>query len=126
MKLRLLSTRLAVCQLPADALLPTWAREDGEFFSFTRTADECSVVCDQKQVPATIKQERDWCALQVVGPLDFSLVGILHALTGPLAAARLSVFVVSTYQTDYLLVKEDTLPAAVSALRHAGHEVAEA
>jgi len=113
----------AVCRLAADAPLPAWAA-GGPFLSITRTADELSVVCRQAVVPEGVRCERGWRCLRVAGTLDFSLVGVLASLLGPLADAGVSVFAVSTFDTDYLLVKEEYLAAAVEVLRRAGHSVA--
>jgi hypothetical protein len=95
----------------------------GTFFSITRTADELSVVCQQSLVPDDIRCERDWRCLRVAGTMAFSMVGVVAALVTALAEAGVSVFVVSTFDTDYLLVKEHDLEKAVAALRAAGHEV---
>ena len=111
---------LAVCRLPAAAPLPSWALTS-PFFSLTRTAAELSIVCLQASVPAAVTAERDWQAIEVLGPLDFSLTGILAQLATPLAAAKISIFALSTYDTDYLLVKSETLTAACAALQAAGH-----
>lgn len=123
-KLRLSVTeeRFAVCRLQPDQEIPAWATES-EFFSITRTAEELSVVCLEPSIPSGVKAESGWRALQVEGPLDFSLVGILGAIIKPLAAAEISVFAISTYDTDYVLVKENVLNIAVAALRGASHEV---
>ena len=122
--LRWLPGRWAVCQLAPDAPLPAWA-VGGAWFSATRTADELSLVCAEADAPATVRAERGWQALQVAGPLEFSLVGILAALTAPLAEAGVSVFAVSTYDTDYLLVKAERAAEAARVLRAAGHHVIE-
>jgi hypothetical protein len=112
----------AVCRLDAGAALPAWAA-GGPLVSVTRTADELSVVCPQQAVPEGVRCERGWRGLRVAGPLDFSLVGVLAALLDPLAAAGVGVFVLATFDTDYLLVKEKDWPRAVLALRRAGYEV---
>lgn len=117
--LLLLPQRLAVCRLAPDAAIPSWAA--GPFFSITRTADELSVVCPEDAVPADVRCESGWRAFQVAGPLDFSLTGILAAIAAPLAAAGVSIFAVSTFDTDYVLVKEANLARAIDALREAGH-----
>jgi ribosomal protein S18 acetylase RimI-like enzyme len=114
--------RLAVCWLSPDQKVPSWATE-AEFFSVTRTSNELSIVCTESFVPAGTVCERGWRALEIVGPLDFSLVGILAAITEPLAGADISVFAISTYDTDYILVREDALETAISTLIRAGHEV---
>lgn len=122
MELRLLSGPLAVCRLPADAPVPTWASA-GVLVSITRTADELSIVCAEDGVPDGVRTERGWRALRVAGPLDFALTGVLAALTVPLAEAGVSIFALSTYDTDYLLVHENDLPQAILALERAGHTV---
>jgi hypothetical protein len=95
----------------------------GSFLSVTRTADELSVVCAQDAVPGGVRCERGWRCLRVAGTLEFSLVGVLASLLGPLADAAVGVFVVSTFDTDYLLVKERDFGRAVEALRRHGHPV---
>jgi hypothetical protein len=110
--------RYAVCQLPADALIPSWLR--GDFVSITRTPDELSIVCDQQSLPDDVRAERDWCALRVEGPIPFDVTGVAAAICTPLAAAGISVFLVATFDTDYLLVKADAYERAVDALRASG------
>ena len=110
----------AVCRLEAGSVVPGWAMA-GDFFSITRTSEEVSVVCPAAVVPPGIRHEPDWRALKVHGPLDFALTGILANLAGALDAASISLFALSTYDTDYLLVREHTLAAAVHALTNAGH-----
>jgi uncharacterized protein len=118
----LLPDRFAVCRLSAEEPVPVWAWA-GPFCSITRSAEELSIVCVQEAVPDTVTAERDWRALKALGPLDFALVGILARLTAPLAAAGISLFAISTYDTDYLLVKEERLAEAVAVLRQAGFRV---
>ena len=120
--LRLHNDVFAVCRLDAGTALPAWAT--GEPLFIARTSDELSVVCGQDVVPPGVTAERDWRCLCVAGPLDFSLVGILASLTAPLAEAGLSVFAVSTYDTDYLLVRAADLARAIETLEGAGHRVA--
>jgi hypothetical protein len=112
----------AVCRLAPDAPLPAWA-SGSAFVSITRTADELCVVCRQEAVPAHVRSEPGWRCLRVAGTFDFSLVGVLASLLDPLADAGISVFVVSTFDTDYLLVKEPDLQRCVAVLRRAGHTV---
>lgn len=122
--LRLLAVEgaFAVCKLPGDSPIPDWAVA-GSLFSVTRTADELSVVCDGAVVPAGVACERGWRCLRVAGAMPFTLVGVLASLTAPLAAAGVGVFAVSTFDTDYLLVKATDFEKAVAALRAAGHAV---
>jgi hypothetical protein len=118
--LTIVEDTFAVCRLNADAAVPTWASAS-KFFSVTRTADELSVVCPQRLVPDEVRCERGWRCLRVAGTVDFSMIGVVDSLVTPLAEAGVSVFVLSTFDTDYLLVKEDDLERALAALRAAGH-----
>ncbi len=117
-----LPDRLAVCRLPADAPLP--APSENGFFSVTRTEAEISIVCREGDEPGGAAVEPGWRALRVAGTLDFSQTGVLASFASPLAQAGVPIFVVSTYDTDYLLVQETDLDTAVTALTAAGHSVA--
>jgi hypothetical protein len=114
---------LAIVRLDAVAAVPPWAWS-GELCSVTRTVDELSVVCSEGSVPPEARAERGWRALKVQGPLDFSLTGVLAAMTAPLAAASIPIFALSTYETDYVLVHGRDLIRASEALTKAGHVVA--
>src|SRR5262249_31044014 len=114
--------RFAVCKLSPVSAPPAWVTE-GTMFSVPRTGDELSVVCRQEMVPAGTQAEVGWRCLRVAGAMPFTLVGVLASLTAPLAGAGVGVFAVSTFDTDHLLVKEAEFPAAVAALRGAGHSV---
>lgn len=113
----------AICRLEAGDALPAWVH-GAAFYSVTRTAEELSVVCPASIVPPGTRCEPAWRCVKVVGPLDFALTGVLAALATPLAAAGVSVFAVSTFDTDYLLVRELQLDWALRTLRQAGHAVA--
>jgi hypothetical protein len=99
------------------------SEQGGNLVSITHSGDELSVVCPEERAPEGITAARGWRCLRVVGPLDFALVGILAALAVPLAAAGVSIFAVSTYDTDYLLVPGQDLETAIQALAVAGHTV---
>ncbi len=114
--LTLLPDKLGVCRLESGTALPNWLRESGSFFSVTGTVDETSLVCRDELIPANCLSERGFRLFKVEGPLDFSLTGILSSLLNPLAAAGIAVFTISTYDTDYLMIKEDKLETAISAL----------
>jgi hypothetical protein len=114
---------LAICRLQADAPVPAWAAQPAPFLTLSRTADELSIVAVQALVPEGIRCERDYRALRVRGPLPLNLVGILASIANPLAAAGLSIFAISTYETDYVLLKSADLDSAVTVLRRASHEV---
>jgi len=110
--------RFAVCRLGADEAVPDWAMAPGSpgLSSVTRTDRELSIVACEDRVPHSTRAERGWVALRVRGTLDFGLVGVLSGLTGALAAVGVSVFAVSTYDTDILLVKATDSERAVEAL----------
>jgi hypothetical protein len=120
--LSILPDLFAICRFEAEAEIPAWAKE-GAFISITRTPAELSIVCPQDNIPEGTRCESDWRCLTVEGPLNFALIGILAFLTGTLAEAGVSLFAVSTYDTDYLLVKAEKLSQAINALERAGCEV---
>lgn len=116
--LSVLHSNFAVCRLLPESNIPDWATTaDQEFIAITRTKEELSIVCDASLVPPPIQTEKTWRALKVEGPLDFSLTGILATLAQPLAVAKISIFAISTYDTDYILVKEENLADAVKVLK---------
>ena len=98
----------------------------GLFFSVTRTADELSVVCPEQQVPPEVHHENEWACLKLEGPFPFSETGILTSFVQPLSDRAIPIFAVSTFDTDYVLVKEAWVEKAVEALKEAGHEMSEA
>ena len=127
MKLLLLPGLFAVCQLDPNAPLPAWIMPgSSRFVSITRTRSELSIVCAQEDAPDDVRSKRDWRCLMVEGPLDFSLTGVLSALLTPLAEAGVSIFALSTFDTDYLLVRAAQLDLAIETLSAAGHSVAAA
>ncbi|NJK45833.1 MAG: ACT domain-containing protein [Pleurocapsa sp. SU_196_0] len=111
----------AVCRLEPDAPVPDWAWH-GAFSSVTRTSDELSIVCDSSVAPQGIKLERGWACMKLRGPFDFNLTGVLTSVLEPLRDAGIGIFAVSTFDTDYVLVKHTSLEVAVDALERAGHE----
>lgn len=113
---------LAICRLDAKAEIPDWAKQ-GSFYSLTRTNDEMSIVCSQAHVPAEVTCEKGWRCLKVEGPLDFALIGILASIAAPLAEAGISIFALGTYDTDYILVKEERYEEAISVLSVQGHKI---
>jgi hypothetical protein len=113
---------LAVVRLGPGSDVPSWATAS-TLFSVTATTSETSIVCHAATVPAKARREGPFVAFEVAGPLDFALTGVLSALLAPLADAGISVFTLSTYDTDWLLVKADAADAAVDAWTAAGHTV---
>ena len=120
--LTLLPERFAISRLAANVPIPNWATQ-GSFFSVTRTGDELSVVCELSHVPVGVQSQAGWRVFKVHGPFALSETGVLSALAAPLAKARISLFAVSTFDTDYLLVAGATLSAAIIALEQAGHTI---
>jgi hypothetical protein len=121
--LEVLPDTLAICRLPADAVVPSWATGQATFLTISRTSEELSITAVQSTIPPGTRCERDYRALRVRGTLPPDLVGILLSIADPLARAGLAIFAISTYDTDYVLVKGRDLPAALEALRTAGHDV---
>jgi hypothetical protein len=122
LELTLFRERFAICRLAPDSAAPSWAVGD-IFCSITRTKKELSVIVEESRVPAGVTSEPGWRVLQVRGPFAFSEIGVLASLTGPLATKEISIFTISTFDTDYLLVSEKQLAAAIAALEQAGHTI---
>jgi hypothetical protein len=122
LELSLLPEHFAISRLAADSPIPGWATQ-GPFYSVTRTGDELSIVTELSRVPADIQSQPVWRVLKVHGPFVLSEIGVLAALAMPLAEAKISLFAISTFDTDYLLVTSETLPAATAALERAGHTI---
>lgn len=114
--LSILPEKLGICHLGKNSPIPEWAKKTEGFSSITRTPDELSIVCPQEEIPKEVMAEKDWRALKVKGPLGFVLTGIVSSLSTPLAKAGISILYISTYETDYLLVKENDLERAIEIL----------
>lgn len=119
LKFRQLPGLYAIVRLAPDALVPEWAR--GGFYSITRTADELSIVCAIENVPKEIDAGPRWTCLKLEGPFPFSQTGVLLSFIEPLSSNGIPIFAISTYDTDYVLVQEQTLSAAKRILENAGH-----
>jgi hypothetical protein len=122
-RLRTLPDSYAVVRLHPGSDLPEWV-DKGPFRSVTRTDNEVSVVCRDHDVPEGESVDRGWTVLEVMGPLDFSLTGVIASLVAPLAEAEMPIFVISTFESDYVLVRSADLARAADALEGAGHEFA--
>jgi uncharacterized protein len=118
----LMPQHLAVCRLGPAEDLPA-AVGQATFWSATRTEEELSLVVPEDFIPPGCRCERGWRALKVAGPLDLTLTGVLKAIADPLARAGISLFALSTYDTDYVLVREIDLDQAITVLSQAGHRV---
>lgn len=120
--LRLLDGELSIYHLPHDAAVPGWLNfASGPLVSVTRTEDEVSVICPSSAVPCGVVSEAGWSAFRIEGKLEFSSVGILASILNPLAAAGISVLSISTFDTDYILVRTARLEEAVGVLREHFH-----
>jgi uncharacterized protein len=123
LEIELLPASFAVCRLGPAEGVPGWVSAPGPLMVLARTASELSIVCDQRVVPNEVRAERGFRALMVCGPLPFDAVGILAGIAGALSAATIPLLAVSTFDTDYVLVRNDRVDAAMTALRAAGHRV---
>ena len=93
------------------------------FFTLTRTADELSIVCEQSDLPSGVRAERDRRLLRIESVINFELTGVLSALAAPLAEAEISIFAVSSFDTDYLLIANRDIEPAIAVLENAGHRI---
>jgi hypothetical protein len=117
----LLPETLAIVRLDGDEAIPAWAR--GSFVSITRSHGELSIVCGEASVPEHVAATRGWRCLRAEGPFPLDAIGIAASFIPALAEARVSVFLVATYDTDYLLLNGEQLQRGLEALRDAGHNV---
>jgi len=116
----------SICRLDPDESLPAWASSG--FVSQTRTESELSIVCESALVPErgpgeSLREEGGWGMIQVLGPLDFGIVGVISSIAKPLADYHVSIFSISTFDTDYFLVKEEKMELALGVLRSFGFEI---
>lgn len=121
-ELSLLPGRFAISRLAPTMAVPEWATQ-GCFSSITRTREELSIVSEHSLVPAELPSQSSYRVLKVHGPFALTEVGVLSALASPLAEAGLSLFAISTFDTDYLLVASETISAAITALEQRGHRI---
>jgi hypothetical protein len=119
--LKVLPGLYSISRLDSNDAIPVWADGDG-FVNITRSADELSIVSHQSRVPNGVKTDRDWRCMQFVGPFAFDELGIVLSVVRPLTEAGFGVFVVSTFDGDFLLLKEDQFDEALAVLEKAGHQ----
>jgi hypothetical protein len=120
-KFSVLPDAYAVARLGPGDPFPAWALSSRPFASVTRTAEELSIVCLERDTPPHVNAERGWRAIKLLGPLPFDQVGVLASFVSPLAQHGVSIFALSTFDTDYILVKESHVEQTLKALRAAGH-----
>ena len=121
--LRVLASPLALCRLPASDAIPEWTALARTFLTISRTPTELSIIADESAVPADVDAQRGYRALRVEGPLPLDLIGVFAAIASPLAAAKVPIFPIATYDTDYVLVADSHFERAVRALEAAGHSI---
>ncbi|TGY43714.1 ACT domain-containing protein [Clostridium sartagoforme] len=120
--LKLLKDKYSVCRLDKNNEIPKWIFDE-EIFSITKTEDELSIVCLQDKISNDIICEKDWKILKIEGPLDFSLVGILSKISTLMANNKISIFAISTYDTDYILIKEESVDKAIKVLESNSYSI---
>jgi len=120
--LRIRPESFAICRLEPGAALPGWLPSRG-FTATVRAEDELCVYCEAAAVPQDVRAVRNWRALQLLGPFDFSESGVIASVAGPLAEAGISIAVLATYDTDYIFVRDDALESAAEILQAGGHRV---
>ena len=120
LKLNILADHFTIHRFPPNHEIPKQIYEN-QFCSISKTEDELSIVCSSSVLPGSNISETGWFCIKVLGPLDFSLTGILADISAVLAKASVSIFAISTFDTDYVLVKSEKLPVARNALQKAGY-----
>jgi uncharacterized protein len=120
----LLKDTFTIYKFKSSSKTPRWI-ENSEFYSVTKTKDELSIVCKQMEVklPVGGVADTNWRMIKIIGPLDLSLTGIIAEISSVLSISDIPVFTISTYYTDYFMVKEDTLDKAVIALKESGYNI---
>ena len=118
--LKLLEKTYSICKLSPNKEIPNIP---SDFLSITRTKDELSIVLEAGLEPIDSKVEKSWKVIQVIGPLDFSLTGVLSSIANPLSEANISIFVISTFDTDFILIKKEKINEAIDVLRNSGFSV---
>jgi hypothetical protein len=122
LKFRWLRSLYAIVQLVSDSDVPAWGMK-GDFSSITRTADELSIVCPIENLPADVSLPQRWICLKLEGPFPFSQTGVLLSFIEPLSSKGIPILAISTYDTDYVLIQEEFVGAALDILQEAGHEL---
>lgn len=117
---KILNDLYSVCKLNPNSNIPIWINKN-EFYSITKTEDELSILCSQKDIPEEIQCEKDWKILKIDSKLDFSMVGVISQISKLLAENNISIFVISTFDTDYICIKEKDLLKSVEILKQAGN-----
>ncbi|CAF0758390.1 unnamed protein product [Rotaria sordida] len=121
--LNVLKENFIICRLPSSSSVPSWAF-NGPFCSITKTNDELSIITiDNDQLPKDIQCERNWKCFKFLGPFSFDMTGVLTSILNPLAKADIGILAISTFDTDYVMVKDKHLDMAIDVLKQNGHKV---
>jgi hypothetical protein len=121
--LDLLEGDFVICRLSPSPSLPSWAFA-GPFISITKTNDELSIITiDDHRLPKDIQCERNWKCLKFKGPFPFDMTGVLSSVLNPLAKADVGILAISTFDTDYVLIKDKNLQTAIDVLKQNGHTI---
>ena len=122
LNLSALKDSYSICKLDPNSDVPGWEQE-GDFYSISRTTNELSIICDRRNIPENINCEHNWRVLMIEGPFEFEEIGILNSITKPLAEANISLLTISTFDTDYILIKENYFSEAIKTLESAGQVI---
>ena len=122
LKLSLLKAKYAICTLSNNAPIPDWALKE-ILASITRTDKELTIVCRQEIIPSEIQSDLNWRCFKIDGSFDLNQIGVISSISSPLADAGISIYVISTYDTDYFLVKEENLDQTISTLSNSNHSI---
>ena len=122
LKLSLLKNKYAICTLPNTAPIPDWALTE-ILISITRTDKELTIVCKQDMIPSELQSDINWRCFKIDGSFDLNQTGVISSISSPLADAGISIYVISTYDTDYFLVQDQNLQKAISTLSNSGHSI---
>jgi len=122
MKLEILKESYSVCRLANESSIPEWAI-NGIFYSITKTNEELSIVCESKFVPIEIKREDNWFMIKILGPLDFSEIGIINKISSVFKRVNKSLFVISTYDTDYIMCKKNNISELIEELENEDYSI---
>ena len=122
LKLSLLKESYSICTLPNTAPIPDWASKES-LASITRTDKELTIVCKQDIIPSELQSDRNWRCFRIDGSFDLNQIGVISSISSPLADAGISIYVISTYDTDYFLVKDNNLDQTISTLSDIGHNI---
>jgi hypothetical protein len=123
LRFRLVAVRYAICRLDRAAPIPEWALREAPFVSITRNDEELSIVCPEGVVPPGVKSDGGWVCLKLEGPFPFSMTGVLASFIDPLSSNGIPIFAVSTFDTDYVLIKEEFWGMSHAVLQGAGHQL---